>query len=484
MSAEAGGTGAAEASTGLSRGTIVALVAMGLGVFVIANDFTALSVAIPDIESDFDTTLNRAQWVINGYALVFGVLIVTAGRLADLFGRRRLFMIGATLFAGFSLLGGLAPNIETLIAFRALMGVGGAMMWPAILGMTYAILPEDKAGLAGGMIIGVAGVGNAFGPLLGGVLTDGLSWRWIFFINLPIAIVAMVATHRFVGETRDEGAERKIDYWGVTALTVGVIAILLALDQGTESGFGQPEIIAMFAVGGLALVVFALIERSAGAKALVPRDVFGNVEFRAACLAVLAMSAIFFAAILYLPQFMQKELDFSPLGSGAGMLPMMVVFALTSFVAGSLYNRLGPKLVVTTGALLLGAGMLTLSFLDAGSSWASLVPGMVVLGAGVGLFYSSITTAGVTALDPSRSSLAGGIVYMCQIAGGSLGLGINTAIVLGADSLPDGITVAFRVDAALAMVGVVIALLYIGGTDALGRLRSHHPLRHHHRAHA
>src|SRR4051812_35630884 len=162
----------------LDRGTVMALVALALAIFVIANDFTALSIALPAMEKDFDSDVDTVQWVINGYALVFGVLIVTGGRLADMFGRRRLFFVGAAIFAAFSLLAGVAPTIGTLLAARALMGVGGAIMWPAILGMTFAALPERKAGLAGGLILGVAGLGNAFGPLLGGVLTDTLSWRW------------------------------------------------------------------------------------------------------------------------------------------------------------------------------------------------------------------------------------------------------------------------------------------------------------------
>lgn len=213
--------GSTPEAQGLDRATLLALFAMGLGVFVVANDFTALSVAIPNIESDLNTDLTTAQWVINGYSLVFGVLIVTGGRLADLFGRKRLFMIGATLFAVFSLLGGLSPTIGVLIAFRMLMGVGGAMMWPAILGMTYAILPDDKAGLAGGLILGVAGLGNAFGPLLGGFLTDLASWRLVFFVNVPVAFFAIAVMARVVKESVIETTERKIDYAGVAILTGG-----------------------------------------------------------------------------------------------------------------------------------------------------------------------------------------------------------------------------------------------------------------------
>ena len=169
----------------------MALFAMGSAVFVIANDFSAINVALPTIEGDFHTNINTIQWVVNAYAFTFGVLIVTGGRLADMFGRRVCFFLGAGIFAAMSAAGGAAPTETWLIVTRALMGIGGALMWPAILGMTYAILPADKAGLAGGIIIGAAGLGNAAGPLIGGVLTDVASWRWILFINVPIAAFAV-----------------------------------------------------------------------------------------------------------------------------------------------------------------------------------------------------------------------------------------------------------------------------------------------------
>jgi EmrB/QacA subfamily drug resistance transporter len=464
----------------LDRATLLALVAMGLGVFVIANDFTALSVAIPEIESDLDAGLSQAQWVINGYSVVFGVLIITGGRLADQFGRRRIFMIGASIFAVFSLLGGLAPTIELLIACRALMAVGGAMVWPAVLGMTYAILPDDRASLAGGLILGVAGLGNAVGPLLGGALTDGVSWRWVFFLNVPIAVFAMLITRRNVPADPGTGAQAGIDYQGIATLSAGVIAILVALDQGSVDGYGSPAIVASLVVGVLLLGAFVAVERRQGARALVPADVMRQQQFVVACAVVLLMSAIFFAALLYLPQFMEKELGFSAVEAGAGLLPMMLVFALMSFSSGTLYDKFGARTVVSAGAALLGLGIFMLSFLEAGWDYVALVPGMVVLGLGIGLFYSSITTAAVTSLDASRSSLAGGIVYMCQVAGGALGLGINTAIVLSQSELPEGIRLAFRVDAALAAVGVVVALAYIGRTEAV----THRHLVRWHRAHA
>ena len=470
----------------LDRGTKLALVAMALGVFVVANDFTALSVAIPNIEHDLHTTLARAQWVINGYALVFGVLIVTGGRLADLFGRKRMFMLGASIFAGFSVLAGLAPGVNLLILCRALMGVGGALMWPAILGMTYALLPESKAGLAGGLILGVAGLGNAVGPMLGGLLTDAASWRWVFFINLPVTVFAMFVTARRVTESKATSDDHHIDSFGIAVLTVGIVSVLVALDQGADVGFGDPQIIGFFALGAVALGAFTVVERRQGDRALVPSAVLRNHVFAASCASVLLMSAIFFSALLYLPQFMEKVLGFSALGSGAGLLPMMGVFALTSFAAGSLYGRLGGRVVVATGAAALGVGMLVLSFVGADSSYVSLVPGMVILGIGVGLFYSSVTTIAVTALDPSQSSLAGGIVYMCQIAGGAVGLGLNTAIVAQGANLADGISTAFLVDAFLACAGLIVVLVFIGrAAPDPGHAKAHpRALRARHRAHA
>jgi EmrB/QacA subfamily drug resistance transporter len=490
----------------VTRGTWLALGAMAMSVFVIANDVTALSVALPQIEKDFDADVSTVQWVINAYALVFGVLIVPGGRLADMLGRRRVFFIGAAIFAFFSVLGGAAQDELWLIACRALMGIGGAMMWPAVLGMTYDILPEDRAALAGALIIGSAGFGNAAGPLIGGVLTDALSWRWILFANLPIAALACFVTWRSVRETSGAGAEEGIDVPGVATLSVGLVALLLALDQVTDWGWSDPRILGLFAGCALLLVAFAVIERRAGERALIPRDVMANPAFRAACLATLLMSATFFAVLLYLPQFMQKILGWDPLQAGAGLLPMMGVFACISFAAGPLYERFGAKRVVSAGAACLAGGIFLISLVDADSGWGALVPGMVVTGLGVGLFYSSITTAAVTALDPSRSSLAGGIVYMFQVAGGSVGLGLTTTVFTTAsedklqsaatglsetqiedvqgvlagtesagspgdqvielvrEAFASGLAWSFRLVAVLALAGLVVSVLFVGNS--------------------
>jgi len=412
----------------IDRGTVMALVAMACAIFVIANDFTALSIALPAMEKDFDADVSTVQWVINGYALVFGVLIVTGGRLADMFGRKRIFFVGAAFFAGFSVLGGAAQSADWLIICRALQGIGGALMWPAILGMVYGILPDSKQGLAGGLVIGVAGVGNAFGPILGGALTEA-SWRWIFFLNLPVTLIAVVVTYLKVHDVGDAPGRQKVDYAGVTTLSLSLIALLVALDQAPLWGWGDPRIVGLFVGCVVLFAAFLVIERRAGANALVPGDVMRNREFMAAALSVLMMSATFFAILVYVPQFLVKVLGYGPLKSGIGFLPMMGTFAVVSFVAGALYNRLGAKPILIVGAACLTAAPFLLSTVGADSGYLALVPGMVVMGFGVGLFYSTITTAGVGALDKSRASLAGGIVYMCQIAGGSVGLGLTTAII-------------------------------------------------------
>lgn len=455
----------------MDRKTVLALGAMGLGVFVIANDITAMNVAVPAIEKEFDTSTTTVQWVVNAYSLAFGVLIVTGGRLADLFGRREAFFLGAGIFAVFSLLGGIAPSEAWLIACRGLMGVGGALMWPAVLGMTFALLPTEKAGLAGGLILGIAGIGNAIGPMLGGALTEYLSWRWILFLNVPIALAAIGVVYALIHQPRPETADRKLDYGGMITVTLGLVIFMVALDQVVDYGWGDPRIIVAVIASALLLLWFVLIERRSGEHALIPDDIFRNPGFRAACFAILGISTTFFGSLFFLPQYMQKEFGYSAFESGLGLLPFMAIFAATSFVAGPLYNRLGGKLIVTTGAGFIAAGALLISFgIQSGASFGSIVPGMAVLGIGVGLFYSSATTIAVTSVDESRSSLAGGIIYMFQVAGGSVGLALTTTVYASQSGLIDGLHAAFRLDFALAFVGFLVTLFFVGGR--LGRTRT------------
>jgi EmrB/QacA subfamily drug resistance transporter len=442
---------------------------MSMSVLVIANDFSAVNVAIPTMEKDFSTNVNTIQWVVNAYALTFGVMIVTGGRLADMFGRRRAFFLGTAIFASMSALGGAAQTETWLIATRVVMGIGGALMWPAILGMTFELLPAEKAGLAGGIILGAAGLGNAIGPLIGGVLTDALSWRWIFFLNVPISIFAVVVTYYLVHVKEPEAEAQRIDYPGIATLSIGLVSLLVGLDQVDDWGWGDPRVIGMFALAAVLIASFVPIERRAGLRALVPRAVLRNESFRASCVAITLMSATFFAALLYLPQFMQKHLDYSPLEAGVGVLPFLATFALVSFIAGPLYNRVGAKPLAVVGAGCITVAPFLFSQVTESSGYSALVPGMFVLGIGIGSFYPTATTAGVTSVDESQSSLAGGILYMCQIAGGAIGLGLTTTVFSAQDSFVDGIQAAFRLDAALSLLGFLVAAFFVGGRLLGGR---------------
>jgi EmrB/QacA subfamily drug resistance transporter len=417
----------------IDRESWVAMGAMALAVFAIANDFTAMNVVLPTIENDLNTDLSTVQWVVSGYALVFGVLIVPGGRLADIYGRTRILYIGAGLFALFSLFGALAPNIYLLIGARGLMGVGAAMMWPAILGLIYAILPASKAGLAGGLVIGVAGIGNATGPIIAGALAE-ISWRYIFILNVPISLIAIVVTWRAVNVENPTERET-IDYGGTALLSLSLVSLLGAMTIGPEIGWSSPIVFTPLVVSLVAMGGFVLRERAAGEGALIPPSVIENRRFMWACMAVLAMSPTFFATLLYLPQFFQKILGEGTLMAGVMLLPFVATFAAASFIETWLLNRIGMKAVLTIGAVcIFTAPFLFVLLLDETSTFTSLIPGMVVLGVGIGLFYSGVTTAALTALDPSKSSLAGGILYMFQIAGGAVGLGLTTAVFLAASS--------------------------------------------------
>lgn len=449
----------------------LALFAIGIATVTIANDFSAINVALPTMEADFHTNINTIQWIVNAYALTFGVMIVTGGRLADMFGRRNAFFLGAAIFAFFSAAGGVAPTETFLIVTRALMGIGAALMLPSIIGMTYALLPKEKAGLAGGIIMGAAGLGNAIGPLIGGVFTDLLTWRWIFFLNVPIAAFAIGVIWASVHLDEPENADHEIDYPGIAAISIGLVSLLVALDQVDDWGWSDPRVIGLFVIAVIGVVGFVPLERRAGRHALIPPAIIANRDFAASCVAILCMSATFFAALLYLPQFMETQLGFSPLESGLGMVPALATFALVSFVAGPLYGRVGAKRLATFGAACMCTAALLFSLVGADAGYGALVPGMIVLGIGIGSFYATATTAGVTSVDESQASLAGGIVYMFQIAGGSIGLGLTTTIFSSFNPpFIDGFQAGFRLDAGIALVGVVTSLMFVGG--ALVRKRT------------
>jgi len=269
-----------------------------------------------------------------------------------------------------------------------------------------------------------------------------------------------------------------MDYAGMVTVSVGLVSLLLAFDQVIDWGWDDPRIIGLLVAFVVLIAAFIAVERRAGDRALIPQDVFRNRDFAYTCAAILLMSAVFFASMLYLPQYMINVLGYSPIGAGAGMLPMMATFATVSFVAGNLYNRFGAKPLLIFGSGCIVAGPALIALLADKQTLLALVPGMAILGMGIGLFYPTATTVGVTGVEESRRSLAGAIIYMFQIAGGSVGLGLTTTVFIGASDraqsgsgFVDGIQTAFTLDAVIAVGGFLIAAFLIQGRVHAPHLR-------------
>lgn len=501
--------------------TLLALTAMGLSVIVINIDFSSVNVALPDIERELSTDVSTAQWVVNAYALVFAMAIVPAGRLADLIGRKRIFLVGSMIFAGMSLLGSFAWNIDVLIGARALMGIGAAMMWPAMLGMTFAAVPPSRAGIAGGVIIGAAGIGMCIGPLLGGVLTEFIGWQATLWINVPVTAGSMLVTWLVIHQPTPGSKERRIDFAGIVVFALALLAMLFALDQAPAWGWTDSRIIGCLLFSAACFVVFPFIERFMGPAALIPAAIVRNRIFLWPVISIALVSGAFFGMLLYVPQFFEETLGRDPLQAGMALLPAMIPFTLVSFVSGPLYRRLGARVLIVSGAAGLAIGPLLLSYavLSAHDPWP-LVPGLALMGFGVGAAFPALTTRAVTSLHPDQASLGGGIVYMIQVAGGGIGLGAATsafalvsrlhlesglaamggavdaarttsleAVLQGTRRIADvthglppetaaklttlvsesattGIAWALRVDAALAAIGLLVALLFVHGSTA------------------
>lgn len=411
----------------MNRKQILTFIAMGIGILVVAVDIAAINVAIPAIEKSFVATIGLIEWVVNAYVLMFGVLMVTCGRLADMFGRRKIFLIGAVVFGVASLAGSLAINSEMLIAARVIQGIGGALLWPSIIGIVYSSVSDEKKGIAVGLILGVAGVGNSAGPLIGGILTELYSWRLVLFINVPLALIAGLLTYFTVDEQKGEEGKKTVDYRGIITITISLIALLYAIDQFPVWGLASYKTIALLIVFLVFLLIFIPIERG-NEKALIPPDVMRNFQFMINATIMFTYVGSFFAILLFVPLYYEKFRDYSPLEAGAALVPMMFTFAVVAPISGSVYNKLGPKLSVFIGLVCVFFGTIAVSLFGFGQSVYDGLPAYMLAGIGLGFSVPSLTTAAVSAVRESRASLAGGIIYMFQLVGSAIGLAIITTI--------------------------------------------------------
>ncbi|MCO1336027.1 MFS transporter [Microbulbifer sp. OS29] len=431
-----------------------------LSIFLIASDFTAFSPALPAIAKDFSVRISTVHWVVNAYALSYGVLIVTSGRLADIYGRSGVFLTGIIIFAIASLLGGFSSEVWVLFVSRALMGLGGALAWSAMLGMAYNILPQDRAGLVGGLVLAALGLATACGPVIGGLLVDLYSWRWILFINVPIAISVLIFYWTKYPTEKIRKKKEQIDYLGVLSLSLSLFLLLLAMDLGFSAGFSVWIVATLLIVSTCMAVIFITIEVKMSEDALIPMSLVKNRRFITSGLSVFFVAIAFFAILVYIPLIFIDVYGYSALHAGIALLPAMISSGVFAFVSGALYGRLGPKVLLCVGALAMSLGLFMLSVYVGQVDYLVFVPGMLLVGVGLGIFSPAAVTAAITAADSSNSSLSGAVIYMFRFLGGALGLGINSAILASAPDIGGGVGRALFVDGYIVLVGFFISLIY------------------------
>ncbi|WP_444933678.1 MFS transporter [Microbulbifer sp. JTAC008] len=431
-----------------------------LSVFLIASDFTAFSPALPAIAKDFSVRISFVHWVVNAYALAYGVIIVTSGRLADIYGRETVFLIGVGIFSCSSLLGGFASEVGVLLIARVLMGLGGALAWSAMLGMAYTLLPSDRAGFVGGFVLAALGVATACGPVIGGVLSDFLSWRWILFINIPIAIFVVVFYVLKYPSEQFEKKDERIDYLGVLTLSVSLFLFLLALDLMTQTGISRLLVFCLLAISLLAAITFAFVEARMADDALIPENLVKNRVFMASGVSVFFVAIAFFTTLVYIPLLFISVHHYSAFQAGLALLPAMVSSGIFAFVSGAIHERFGPKLLLCSGALAMSLGLFMLSVHGNHIVYLVFVPGMLLIGIGLGIFSPAAVTAAITSVEASKSSLSGAVVYMFRFLGGAVGLGINSAILASAPDIATGVNRALLVDGFIVLIGFLISLLF------------------------
>ena len=412
----------------VSRRRWLALAVLAVAQFMIFLDETVVNVALPSIKTSLGFSEPSLAWVINAYVLLFGGLILLGGRAADLAGRRRIFLIGTAIFGLASLLNGLATSQGMLIGARALQGIGAALATPAALALVTGLFPAGPQRTKALTMWGaLSGLGFATGVLLGGVITQAASWRWVFFINIPIAVVGLVAVPRLVAESRNPGRPG-FDLPGAVTITAGMSTLVYTLLEGARYGWTSAVTIGLFAVAAALLGAFALIE-SRAAVPLVPR---GFVHRRATLVPNISqwlLTVAAFSSFFMLTLYLQQVLGYTPLQTGLGYIPMAAALVAASVAASKLVPRFGPRPLVIGGLALVGAGLVVLGHAPAdGTYLASVLPGLVLIGFGGGFSFVSINTAALARVEETVAGLASGLLSSAAQLGGAVGLAVIVAL--------------------------------------------------------
>jgi EmrB/QacA subfamily drug resistance transporter len=441
---------------------------VAFGLFMIMLDNTVVNVALPSMQRSLDLRLSELEWVVAGYALTFGALMLTGGKLADLFGRRLIFVVGLVIFALSSLACGFAGDATTLIAARVVQGVGASLMNPATLSIITVTFPPRQRGTAIGIWVGVSALALAIGPLVGGLITEHVNWNWIFFINVPIGAIAIVASFLFIDESRDTSKEQRPDLPGLVSSTAGLFALSYALIEANRYGWGSGRIVAGFAIGAIGLATFVILE---GRQRLPMLDLslFRNRTFAGANTVMLLVALAMFGVFLYVSLYMQQVIGYSPVQAGAAFLPMTLLIILVAPTAGRLSDRIGSRGLIGGGMLLLSISLVLFSRLDVHSGFWDLLPAMIVGGFGMASAMTPTTAAAMAAVRPDKAGVASAVLNSMRQVGGSLGIAVMGAIVAaGLDSslragdprpvaFTHGLHSGLEVAALIALAGSVIA---------------------------
>jgi EmrB/QacA subfamily drug resistance transporter len=400
-------------------------------------DNTIVNVALPSIQRDLEIGISELEWVFNGYALTFGVLMLTGGKLADLLGRRRIFIIGLVIFTLASLFCGMATSAGWLIGARVVQGVGSALMNPATLSIITATFPPRQRGMAIGIWAGVAAMALAIGPLVGGLITEHIGWNWIFFINVPVGILAIVVTRLVVSESRDTSAVQRLDFPGLLASGIGLFALTFALIEANSYGWTDPVIVGLFVTSVVALGVFVLLELRQRLP-MLDLSLFRNGTFAGSNAVMLLVGLAMFGVFFYNSLFVQNVMGYSAVQTGAIFLPMTGLIILIAPAAGKFSDRVGSRWLMGVGMVLLSVSLFTFSRLDAGSDFWNLLPGLLVGGVGMGLVMTPTTAAAMGSVPIDKAGVGSAVLNSMRQVGGSLGIAVMGAIVASQVNAPPG----------------------------------------------
>jgi len=437
--------------------------------FMVALDATVVSTALPRMQADLHAGLTSLQWTLNAYGIAFAAGIITAAALGDRFGRRRIFTIGLALFTVASAACALAPSASDLIAARTVQGLGGAIVLPLSLTILTTAFPAERRGTIVGIYGGLAGLAVAAGPLVGGLVTQGINWHWIFWINVPIGVAAVALSLRLLPESH--GARERLDLTGVALVTGGVVAIVWALVRANQAGWASPEIVITLAGGAILLVAFVAWERRVQ-EPMVPLRLFRDRAFAMGNATTFLMSGAIFAGAYLVAEEFQFARGYSPVSTGLRLLPFFATPMVISPLAGALSDKTGRRPVMVTGLALLSAGFIWVALKGSlTTSWVELTLALLVAGIGISMALPTVPTAVLSAVAPHEMGKASGINYMAQRLGAVFAIAISTAVFaanghLGTPaSVTDGFKPALAACAGLALLATLSAIATTSRTD-------------------